>query len=870
MPRRLFAALLLPLCLAAFSLLFSGCSEDDSQRTVSAVNVVAGADQCALPGETFEKELRIELLGYARKGFLGTSRLRPVPNREVLFVPVDGSSLIPDPQAVRTDVTGVASVKVRAGKKTGDQYLKIIPEGAEEKSRTVRFVVGAKLTGGEQEGSAGKVLPDPVSIRIVREDGSPAADVPVYFSVLSGPGGRNSAKVLSSEVVTDARGVASTQVRVGKETGEYRIGVEVADPKSGLYLRSSHVRVLGLDLLSVMISAIGGLAFFVFGMKLMGDGLFKIAGENMKKILQFFSRNGVVAILAGTLVTAVIQSSSATTVMVVGFINAGLLTLQQAVGIIFGANIGTTVTAQLISFNLGGIALPCVAVGFLMMLSKRPTVKGWGETVLGFGLLFFGMGMMSAELKGLGNFPTFVAMFRSFDCAPATPGGFMPITAVFGAVLIGMIATFLIQSSSAVLGVMLALAAGGLLNFYTAVPLLLGTNIGTTITMFLASLTANRVAKQATIAHFLFNCIGSVLLIVSFYIPYGPQKIPVFLYFVNSITPGDVFAAVPQGLERHIAMAHTFFNVFTVLILLPVMGLFTRLCERILPVRDDTNNEIHALEPNLLATPSVALEQVVAEIRNMVQEAWTMIDQAVNQHFVTASYDPEAFKALKEKEKKVDAMQSEVTNYLVQITRKHLTPTQSDLIPLLMHCTNDAERIADHSETIMKLTKRLAKAGVELSDIARSDLKTLWELLDFQAKNVALALGSTDRESVDSALASERRINKLTKKYEKDYTRRGDVPALQSMLNESDNEMVCPGEHPEMPNIVMENEREINQLTRQYEMEHVSRRNEGKCSVEGSVIFIELLWELERIGDHLANIAVRTPEIQKHYISLKK
>lgn len=247
-----------------------------------------------------------------------------------------------------------------------------------------------------------------------------------------------------------------------------------------------------------------------------------------------------------------------------------------------------------------------------------------------------------------------------------------------------------------------------------------------------------------------------------------------------------------------------------------------------------------------------------------------MIDQAVNQHFVTASYDPEAFKALKEKEKKVDAMQSEVTNYLVQITRKHLTPTQSDLIPLLMHCTNDAERIADHSETIMKLTKRLAKAGVELSDIARSDLKTLWELLDFQAKNVALALGSTDRESVDSALASERRINKLTKKYEKDYTRRGDVPALQSMLNESDNEMVCPGEHPEMPNIVMENEREINQLTRQYEMEHVSRRNEGKCSVEGSVIFIELLWELERIGDHLANIAVRTPEIQKHYISLKK
>lgn len=868
--RRLFAGTFLALCILSLLLFLTACG-DKKQLTVSSVKISSGGGQCALPGQKFDKELRVEVLGFPKDQlFGGDSKLRPVPNCDVLFTPVDGSGLILDKTVARTDITGVASVKVKAGKEVGDNYLKITPAGAEDKSKTVRFIVGAKLSGGEQEGKAKKVLPDPVSIQLVKPDGSPAVNVPVYFSIQSSPEAKNTAKVLTPEVVTDRRGVASTQVRLGKDTGEYRIGVEVADPKSGLYLRASHVRVLGLDLLNVVISAVGGLAFFVFGMKLMGDGLFKIAGENMKKILQFFSRNGIVAILAGTVVTAVIQSSSATTVMVIGFINAGLLTLQQAIGIIFGANIGTTVTAQLISFNLGGIALPCVAIGFLMMLSKKPEVKGWGETVLGFGLLFFGMGMMSAELKGLGNFPTFVNLFRSFDCAPATPGGFMPITAVIGAILIGIIATFLIQSSSAVLGIMLALAAGGLLNFYTAVPLLLGTNIGTCVTMFLASLAANRVAKQATIAHFLFNCIGSILLIASFYIPYGPNRIPVFLYFVNSITPGNVFAAIPQGLERHIAMAHTFFNVFTVLILLPMMGLFTRLCEKLLPVRDDTNNEIHALEPNLLATPSVALEQVVVEIRRMVQEAWTMIDQVVNRHFMESDYDPEAFKALKEKEKKVDTMQSDVTNYLVQITRKHLTQPQSDLIPLLMHCTNDAERIADHSETIMKLTKRLVKSGIVLSDIARNDLKALWELLDFQAKNVTLALGSTDRESVESALASERRINKLTKKYEKDYTKRKDIPALQSMLNEADNEMAYTGENPEMSNIAMENEREINQLTRQYEMEHVSRRNEGKCSVEGSVIFVELLWELERIGDHLANIAIRTPEIQKHYISLKK
>ncbi|HBJ95229.1 MAG TPA: hypothetical protein DDZ11_01720 [Lentisphaeria bacterium] len=317
-------------------------------------------------------------------------------------------------------------------------------------------------------------------------------------------------------------------------------------------------------------------------------------------------------------------------------------------------------------------------------------------------------------------------------------------------------------------------------------------------------------------------------------------------------------------------MAHTFFNIFTVLILMPLLKPFSRLCERLLPVRDDTNNEIHALEPNLLATPSVALEQVVLEIRRMVQDSWTMIDRAVNAHFLQSSYDADSHKALKEDEKLVDTMQTDITNYLVQITRKHLTRPQSALIPLLMHCTNDAERIADHAETIMKLTKRLAKSGIQLSDVARADLKELWDLLDFQAKNVTQALGGTDRELVESALASERRINKLTKKYEKDYTRK-DVPALQSAMNETDNEMPYTGENPpEVPEIVMENEREINNLTRQYEMEHVSRRNEGKCSVEGSVIFIELLWELERIGDHLANIAVRTPEIQKHYISLKK
>ncbi len=853
-------------------LLLSACGDNSKNLTVAEVKIADGAEQCALPGESFSRQLRVELLG-REKGLnlRPDSKLLPVSGQEILFTPVDGSRLTVEPNVAKTDVSGTVSVTVKAGTETGDNYLKITPVGAEDKSKTIRFIVGARLDGAEQEGLAGEYLPKPLSITLVRPDGKPAENVPVYFSVLSSPERKNTAKVNTHSALTNRNGVASTQVRLGKTTGEYKIGVEVADPKSGYFLRTSQFRVLGVDLTTVIITVIGGLAFFIFGMKMMGDGLLKIAGENMKRVLQFFSRNGFVAILAGTAVTAVIQSSSATTVMVVGFINAGLLTLKQAVGIIFGANIGTTVTAQIISFNLSGLALPAVAIGFMMMaLSKRRVVQGWGETVLGFGMLFFGMEMMSTELKTLGNFPTFVNFFRFFDCAPVTPQGYMPIAAVLGAIAIGMVATFIIQSSSAAMGIVLALAAGGLINFYTAVPLLLGTNIGTTITMFLASLAANRVAKQAALAHFMFNLIGTILMVILFYVPYGPDKIPVFLYFINYMTPGDVFAAIPQNVERHIAMAHTMFNVLAVTAIFPVMGLFTLMCEKLLPIRDTASTSTKSLEPHLLATPTIALEQVVVEIRRMVQDSWAMIDQAVNRYFIEATVDPEGFKELKEREKKVDAMQADVTNYLVQITRQNLTQHQSDLIPLLMHCTNDAERIADHTETIMKLTKRLAKANVKLSDVARQDLNTLWELLDFQAKNVALALGSTNHESVESALASERRINKLAKKYEKDYTKRKDSPALQAMMNETDNEIPYTGNDAEISNIAMENEREINQLTRQYEMEHVSRRNAGKCSVESSVIFIELLWELEHIGDHLANIAVRTPEIQKHYVSLNK
>lgn len=267
----------------------------------------------------------------------------------------------------------------------------------------------------------------------------------------------------------------------------------------------------------LFVNALGGLALFLFGMKLMSRGLQKAAGEKMRTVLRFFSSNRLAGILSGTVVTSVIQSSSVTTVMVIGFINAGLLTLQQSVGIIFGANIGTTITAQLVAFKIGVIIMPSIIFGLGMTFFRNEKVVQLGETLLGLGLLFFGMEIMSGELKQLADHPAFVSAFQRFDCTPG-PNGIIPPGALFGAIGIGLVATMIVQSSSACIGIVIALSAGGIMDLYTAVGVLLGTNIGTTVTAQLAALTTNRVARQAALLHTLFNVIGVLIAVVSFLI----------------------------------------------------------------------------------------------------------------------------------------------------------------------------------------------------------------------------------------------------------------------------------------------------------------------------------------------------------------
>ena len=255
----------------------------------------------------------------------------------------------------------------------------------------------------------------------------------------------------------------------------------------------------------------------------------------------------------------------------------------------------------------------------------------------------------------------------------------------------------------------------------------------------------------------------------------------------------------------------------------------------------------------------MAIEQSIIEIRKMVELSWSMIDRAVNHHFRAAHIDQAEFEQLESDEQQVDKMQTDITGYLVQITRQHLSPSQSNLIPLLMHCTNDAERIADHTANIMRLTKRLSKIDTRLSDVAQDNLNSLWELLSSQANNVKLALSHKPKESeagIRSALEGERKLNKLAHKYEKN------IKALMAEQALEQQEAIHVASDAEA------NEREINELAKQYEQVHVERRNKGECAVDANVIFIEMLWELERIGDHLVNIAQRAPEMQKFFINI--
>ncbi len=498
--------------------------------------------------------------------------------------------------------------------------------------------------------------------------------------------------------------------------------------------------------LDTVVTVIGGLAIFVYGMGLMSDGLQQVAGERLRSVLSFMTKNRFFSILTGTVITAIIQSSSATTVMTVGFVNAGLLNLVQAIGVIFGANIGTTVTGQIVSLKLESLAMPAIIIAVIgLLVARKSAIRGTFKTVLGFGFLFFGMTMMGHELKSLAGNPDFVKCFSFFDCTPS-PGGAMPFSSVLGAVAVGTACTVLVQSSSATIGITIALAEAGVISVWTAVPIVFGDNIGTTVTAFLSSIGTNANARRAALAHALFNLLGTCAIILSFAwtIDVAGVFAPAFYLAVEKFVSGNVFAGENPG--RFVAMAHTLFNVSNVILLtafIPAIAWLT--CKAIPGPRFQRTVE---LEPRLLDTPSLAIEASVRALEHLLRKSWRIVSVSIaNCLKKTDVTEDEVSRA----EQEVDASRGTVRNYLADLSKRRVSESQSKKLPEIIHCINDAERIADLG-TIIFSKSAAVRTGQGLTGSAGDRIAGLKARLK-ELFSLVMAAMSGDGEAAGKASA---------------------------------------------------------------------------------------------------------------------
>lgn len=496
-------------------------------------------------------------------------------------------------------------------------------------------------------------------------------------------------------------------------------------------------------MLAYFLAFLGGIALFMYGMQLMGDGLQKAAGAKLQKILEAMTGVLAMGILLGAVVTAVLQASGATTVMTVGLVNAGLLTLKQGFGIIMGANIGTTMTAQLIAFKLSDYITILIFIGFLMqLLARKSRTKYLGQVMLGFGILMLGMDMMGKAVMPLRNYPGFVHFIEVFSSNPLL------------GIVIGMIMTVLIQSSSATIGILIAMAGQGLIPLDGAIPVLLGDNIGTCITAVLASLRANLTAKRVAAAHVMFNVIGSIIFVVF---------MPFFIKFVLLVSPdGDI--------ARQIANAHSAFNILNTLLFMPFVNPFIKLVEKIVPGKA----EIISMRPvyldkNMLNTPSIAISLAVKEVVRMGELARKDVRLGME---AIQSFDADKVKYVLEHEPVVDALERDITDYLTQMSSSEMSESLTTRHTGLLHACTDIERIGDHGETLAKRARKLVEEDVVFSDEAKAELLQLSEMVLRASGRSLEALEKNDKVIAEDAVRLCREVKQYQKEIRKNHITR--------------------------------------------------------------------------------------------------
>lgn len=451
-------------------------------------------------------------------------------------------------------------------------------------------------------------------------------------------------------------------------------------------------------MVEILFGLVGGLGLFLFGMHNMADGLQKTAGHRLKRLLEVLTTNRVTGVLVGAAVTALLQSSSTVTVMTVGFVNARLMTLQQAVGVIMGANIGTTVTAQLIAFRLDDYALPAIGVGVaLLMFAKRERVKFVGQVLMGFGMLFLGLEVMTSRLRPLRESAAIREILLSLGDNPL-------LGVVFGAGI-----TAVLQSSSASIGLLQSMAAEGLIPLRSALPILFGDNIGTTITAVLSAIGASVTAKRAAAVHVVFNVIGTVL----------------FLLAMPLMTP--VIAATSSDIVRQIANAHAIFNIANTIIQLPFAGAIVWLVVRLVP--DRTRLELleapRHLDVRLLETPSVAINVSRDEIFEMAALARETVSLPLSA--LLENGGPEDVERALAVEQKVNQLNLSITEYLSKLAAERLSNEQSEMVAVLISNAANIERVGDHGENIAELVQVSQEEQLPFSDTAKQELRQLAE-----------------------------------------------------------------------------------------------------------------------------------------------
>ncbi|MDR7856683.1 Na/Pi cotransporter family protein [Tissierella sp.] len=532
---------------------------------------------------------------------------------------------------------------------------------------------------------------------------------------------------------------------------------------------------------------IGGTALLMYGVDMMGEGLEKASGETMKKVLTVLTGRVWSAFLVGIFVTAIVQSSTAVTVLTVGFVSSGLMNLSQAVGIIYGANIGTTITAQLMAFSfkfkLTDIALPVLGIGFaIFAISKNKKLKNIGQALMGFGFMFLGLKILNSGIPYMQESEALRHFFAKYASIPVV------------GVILGIVVTAMVHSSAATVGLVMILSQAGLLDLQSAICIMLGDNIGTCFTAQLASMTGNINARRTAWAHTLYNIFGVAITWLA---------LPVFMDIVIWISDKMVPNA---GISVYIANSHTLFNLLSALLFLPLTKYYVGFLYKLIKPKHDGNGEKVVLDKLLLDTPIAALEVSRAELIRGIGILEKMIRDVME---LVYTGDTKKLSAIEDNEDIINRMQKDLTTYVVEISRRELTESQSLMVPAIISSMNNIERSGDRVIEIASLYNKKIDANLLFTDNAINELKELEGIVIEIFNNTSITLKKSENKYIEK---------------------------------------------------IVELEDKIDDLSEVFQENHIRRLNEGTCSVDSGVLFIDMIGNLERIADHVYKIAMYTKD----------